>query len=292
MSNDLRLPGDRDLPASRLRLRKEHLMSEIRRESETQPVFRRPLVRGAVAAVAVAVIALAVLSVVDVFGANGPSIVEKAQAALAVPENAVLHFKAVSTENGDSSTTWSAEIWQSTSTPAAMRGAETVFPGMAPAERQQDASGTQRIYDPETNTIYEIGGQAAAEMQIPRDENEIEEIFLTFKRDALDLLRSGDAKIENATLKNGRKVVRITSTTPGAAGAPSTYVIDAETSEPLQWHAGNGQGALTMDITLERLPATDENLKLTDLVVQHPDATICTDPAAYKQAFDRLFTVN
>ncbi len=292
MNDDLRLPGDRDLPASRARSRKEHLMSEIRRQNERRPVFRRPLVRGAVAAVTVAAIALAVLSVVDVFGANGPSIVEKARAALAVPENTVLHFKAVSTENGDSSTMWSAEIWQSTSTPAAMRCAETVFPGRAPAERQYDASGTQRIYDPETNTIYEVDRQTASDRQIPRAEAEMEAIFLKFKKDALDLLESKDARIENATLPNGREVIRITSTTPGAAGAPGTYVIDAQTSEPLQWQAGDGQSALTMDITLEKLPATDENLKLIDLVAQHPDAITHDDPAAYKQAFDRLFTID
>jgi outer membrane lipoprotein-sorting protein len=267
-------------------------MSEIRRENEPRPVFRRPLIRAAAAAVAVAAIALSVLSVVDVFGANGPSIVAKAQAALEVSENTVLHFKVVSRENGDSSTTRSTETWQSTSIPVTMRYLETVSPGKAPKERQYDASGIQRIYDPETNTIYEIDRQTATDQQIPFDENEMEAIFLKFKEDALDLMESEDVKIESATLENGREVVRITSTSSGAAGVPGTYVIDAETGEPLQWQTGNGQGTLTMDITLEKLPATDENLKLMDLVAQHPDAKIRSDPAAFKQAFERLFTVD
>ncbi|MBN1460859.1 MAG: hypothetical protein JXA57_15105 [Armatimonadetes bacterium] len=267
-------------------------MSPSTTAQRTRQLGRRKLIWRAALVAGTAVVVLTVLSIVNVFGANGPSIVDKAQAALATPENTVLHFKAVSLENGDVSTTWFTETWQSTSSPAVTRCLETGSPGNAPAERQYAASGIQRIYDPETNTIYEINRQTATDQQIPFDETEMETIFSSFKKHALDLLESKDAKVENATLENGRKVIRITSTTPHAAGAPSTYVIDAETSEPLQWHAGNGQSALTMNITLEKLPATGENLKLTDLAAQHPDATLCTDPAAYKQAFDRLFTVD
>ena len=44
----------------------------------------------------------AVLSIVNVFGGNGPSMVDKAVAALAHPKNAILHMKVVGTESDKS----------------------------------------------------------------------------------------------------------------------------------------------------------------------------------------------
>jgi hypothetical protein len=272
-------------------------MSEIQRQGEERPrlerpprlrpvpFFRRPIVRGAAIAVGVAVVALVVLSVVDVFGAGGPSIVEKAQAALVVPDNTIVHFKlSGSQDNGDGTTaSWSDESWLSGSA-SALRRIETTAEAGA-VETALNGSGLYQIYDPETNTIYQqqmAAGSKEAKIAQSLVSNGGE--FHQFKGDAFKLLQSAGAKVEEHLDYEGREATRITS-----ADGQLTYVIDSATGNPLEWQTKGELGNSTLRISFEKLAATPENMALVDLGKLHEGATIDTDAAHYEQAEGRAF---
>ena len=113
---NLQLPQSRAFPEAHLSLRKEHLLTEITRDHATRPRWRPLLLRAGIAG-GIAIVALAVLSVVNVFGGSGPGVVEKASAALAHSESAILHVKVFSTVSDASGKTFTStkESWASTS---------------------------------------------------------------------------------------------------------------------------------------------------------------------------------
>jgi hypothetical protein len=267
------LPEERDLPASRLHARRKHLLSEIGKDTDRRPFYRRPLVIRAAAAVAVVVIVLAVLSVVDVFGPNGPSLVEKAQAALVVPGDVVLHFKTSGfQDDGDGTTAeWSDETWQLGASPEVWRRVE-LSTGAPILETAHTADGTTQVYDAEANTIYQTPGGLA----IP-DGPEY------FRAEVTKLLDSGTAKEDGHVDFEGRDAVRIVSD-----DGSQTYIVDAKTGEPLQWQTKGTMGGVTLRITYDKLPATEANSALAELAKQHPGAAVDTDPQHYQDAIGRL----
>jgi hypothetical protein len=273
MSDRFELPEERDLPASRLHARREHLLSEIRKESQGQPFFRKPLVWRVAAGIAVVAVVLAVLSVVDVFGPNGPSLIEKAQAAVTVQENVVVHLKTTGfQDNGDGTTAeWSDETWQLSSALQVCRRVEIVS-GAPTLETAQTAGGWSQVYDAETNTIYQVQGGV-----VTPDGPE------TFRAMVTDLLDSGGTKADEHLTFQGLDAVRIVS-----ADGSQTYIVDAKTGEPLQWQTRGTNGSVTMRITYEKLPATDANAVLVDLAKQHPGAAIDSDQQHYQDALGKL----
>ncbi len=268
------LPEQRDLPDRRLHARREHLLSETSRRAERRSLFRRPLVRGTAVAVGLAVVVLGVLSLVNVFGSNGPSIVGKAQAALEVPANLVLHFKTAGTQdNGDgTSVSWADETWQLGSSQQSWRRIETSS-DVAPAETAHTGQGYSQVYDPATNTIYQAS-ESVSQTDSPD----------TFKAEAMNLLNSGSAKVDGHVAVDGRDAMRIVS-----ADGSLTYIVDAKTGEPIEWQTKGAGGGVTMRLTFEKLPALSDNLKLVDLVSQHPGAALDSDPQHYRDAVARAF---
>jgi hypothetical protein len=288
VNGNLRLPKERSIPETRSRERKEHLMSEVRRQGQHRPVplFRRPIIRGATIAVGVAVVALVVLSVVNVFGSGGPSIVKKAEAALAVPVNTLIHFRTDgSQDNGDGTTaTWSDETWLSNAAQSALRRIE-VTSSSAPAETALSEAGLYQLYDPDTNTVYQRQAAAGSEeAKIAQSLVSEGGEFQQFKNDALKLVQSPDAKVEEHVDFNGRDATRITS-----ADGRVVYFVDPKSSDPLGWQTIGDGGGTIMRISYEKLPVTAENLKLVDLIKQHAGAKIDTDPAHYDKALGKLF---
>jgi hypothetical protein len=110
------------------------------------------VLRVAVAGVAAAAVALGVLNVLPLN--DGRSLVDRAAAAFAVGDDAILHFELVGRQtNPDGSiVSWRDESWRERSEPYAGRTIETGPEGV----RTESASVGNRseLYEPETNTIY------------------------------------------------------------------------------------------------------------------------------------------
>ena len=84
---------------------------------------------------------------------------------------------------------------------------------------------------------------------------------------------------------DGREAIRFVS-----ADGDATYLVDADTYDPIEWTTRGEGGSSTLRFTAyERLPLNDATEKLTDLTAQHPDARVVKDPAEYAAAQARLF---
>jgi hypothetical protein len=132
------------LPTSLVRFENQ-LADAIDRERSRRP--RRLVLRTALAGVAVATVALGILSA---FPGSGPSVVDRAAAALVPSNGGLLHVVMTVTQTGPdgSSTSSRTESWQASSPPYDQRlivnndGLEIAI-----------ADGVPQLYDPETNTI-------------------------------------------------------------------------------------------------------------------------------------------
>jgi hypothetical protein len=263
--------------------------------------------------VAVAVIALVVLSVVNVFGAGGPSIVERAAAALAPScGNTIRHIHLVATvPDGKGGTAgWDEETWTLLVSPYSFRSVQAARPGFPPAESATNGNLGSQIYDPATNTVYVYEAVAPSEADLQKKaqlegktveqmkQDDAAKAAVGFKdkfQGVVDrMLASGKATVDRDLVVDGRHAVRIT----GVDGdADIIYTVDAKTYDPIEFQvvpaaAGTDKAnaATTMRfLAYDTLPATDANLALFDLAAQHPGATVDRDPQDFAAAQLRLF---
>lgn len=124
---------------------------DLKRLSRIRPTLIR------VTAVCVtAAAAVAVLSVVGVFGKNGPSLVDKAAAALAPSQGSILHIdmRGSQTNANGSVDTWSDESWQAGTKPYDRRQIEIGTEGTDSRVETAMVDGVTQVYDPTTDTIY------------------------------------------------------------------------------------------------------------------------------------------
>ncbi|HLA82070.1 MAG TPA: hypothetical protein VJP78_10725 [Thermoleophilia bacterium] len=254
--------------------------AETPRRGRHRLVWQGALVAGAV------VIVLAVLSTVNVFGADGPSIVDKAAAAVDPRENAIVHVKITGSESGKGGyiSTWTEESWALTSSPYTRRDIQA-FDGSPAVETVQNSEGLSQAYVAGTNTIYQPpqkvgfrveGGQASP-----------------YRDMILELLTSGEAVMEGAETVNGRECVVIAATkeygnAPDGTPYGTWYVVDAKTYDPVEWRmTRDGGKAVTMRFEVyEQLPADEEGLALLDLAAQHPGAAFNTSLDDYQDAME------
>jgi hypothetical protein len=246
---------------------------------------RRLMWEGAVVAAAVVVV-LAVLSVVNVFGAGGPSIVEKAAAALDPSANAIIHVKISGNESdeGGYTSTWTEESWARTASPYSRRDIQA-YAGSPVVETAQDSSGLVQSYDAATNTIYQPA-QGGGFTVAPGQSDPYRDMIL-------ELLNSGDAVVEGNDNIAGRKVIRIVATKDYGSAPDGTrygtwYYVDPDTKNPVEWKMTR-DGGKVVDIhfdVYEQLPATDDNLALLDLGAQHPGATVNSSQQDYQDFLD------
>jgi hypothetical protein len=234
---------------------------------------RRLLWQGALL-VGAAAIVLAVLSIVNVFGANGPSIVEKAAAAIAPGKNVIVHVK-ISGHEGDKdgySSDWTEENWSRMSSPYTFRQVQA-FPGQPVSDTVQDTNGLAQMYDAGTNSIYT---QAAASMFTVAAGQAV-----PYGEMILGLLNSGDAVIDGTETINGQECTRIVATkdygtAPNGTKYGDWFYVDSRTNYPVEWKQTR-DGGKVVDIhfdVYEILPVNDANLALFDLSAQHPGATL------------------
>lgn len=239
-----------------------------RRSRRRRLVWQGGLVVGAAA------IVLAVLSIVNVFGANGPSIVEKAAAALDPAKNVILHVKISGHEGGSDgySSDWNEESWCRMTAPYTYRQVQA-FPGQPVSDTVQDTNGLGQMYDAGTNSIYT---QASASM-FKVDPGQA----VPYGEMILDLLHSRDAVVDGTETIDGRECTRIVATKDYGTAPDGTkygdwFYVDSKTNYPVEWKQTR-DGGKVVDIRFdayEFLPVSDANLEFLDLSAQHPGATL------------------
>jgi hypothetical protein len=282
------------LPSSLVRFEHE-LETAIRRDRRRQ--HGRVVLRSAISVAAVAAVALGVLGAVP---RTGPSVVERAAAALRASDGTILHTVLVGTLTGpDGPMDLRIETWQASSPPYGQLQIIT-----AGGRRFEVAmtDGVGQLYDPQTNTIYtgplrpkdaqtvakaratkwKTGGAQAG--AAGKKKGTIVAADDSYRAKILGLLESGKVHEDGRTTVDGRAAIRLVSD-----DGDVTLLVDADSYEPIEWRVSeDGRTAVTSFPTYERLPATEANAALLDLRARHADATVDADPAHYEAALERL----
>jgi outer membrane lipoprotein-sorting protein len=154
-----------DLPPTLDRFGDE-LESAVGRDLRTRRT-RRHLVRGAAV---LAVAAAAALGVLSVLPNGGPSVVDRAQAALQTSDDSILHYAFNATQqNGDGTTaTWHQETWQLLDPPYTRRQIST--DPTVPRGESVSQGGLNELYDSSTNTIYIATSEEFRDARLPNVE--------------------------------------------------------------------------------------------------------------------------
>jgi hypothetical protein len=253
-------------------------------------------------------LAVVAATVAEVSGGHGPSVVERASAALAVTEGTILHVTVVGRQNnGDGSeSTWRDESWQSTSKPYERRQLEQI--GNDPATETSSVGDAEALYDAKKDTVYVRDEAAPVQPSgkvlrwydgagkvhrvvanrgrpAPPTETENDPIEEPFRREVLELLRSGDARELGRVTVAGRDAIRIVG-----QGGSATYFVDPSTYNPIEFRTrGTGGSTSLRFVVYETLPLTASTRDLLNVRAQHPDARVNHDPAAFQAAQSRLF---
>jgi hypothetical protein len=282
------------LPTSLVRFEHE-LETAIRRDRRRQ--HRRVVLRGAISVAAVAAVALGVLGAVP---RTGPSVVERAAAALRSTDGTILHTVLVGTlTRPDGPIDLRIETWQASSPPHDQLQIIT-----ASGRRFEVAlvDGVGQLYDPQTNTIYTSPSQLKDTQPVDKaratkwktggaeagaagnDKGSIVAADDSYRAKILGLLESGKVHEDGRVTVDGRAAIRLVSDEGNV-----TLLVDADSYEPIEWRVTeNGATAVTSFPTYERLPASEANAALLSLTTRHADATIDDDPARYQAALERL----
>lgn len=248
---------------------------------------RHPLVLRLAAAGAAAVTAVFAVGAANLVTGRGPSIVERAAAALA-SSGGILHVRLEQT-TGDG-TVWLSESWQSTSSPFEARQIETI--GGRRFETEY-AGGTMRVYDEHTNTIYDGAvqkgdpsrqkeGSPAKAKEVaeepPREAGQTAPLAEKLRKSVLALLESGEARVDGHELVDGRDAIRIVS-----GDGALTYLVEPTTFDPIEWRRNKGGAGSVMRFPVyEELPVTEANDGLLSIAAQHPTAPVSRDEAAFR----------
>jgi outer membrane lipoprotein-sorting protein len=128
---------------------------------------RRRAIRGAVV---LAVVAAAALGLLSVFGSGGPSVVDRAAAALQSSGDSILHFQFDATQqNGDGTTaTWSQETWQLLVPPYTRR--QIAVDPDSPRAESVSQGDLNELYDASKNIIYIATSEQLRAARMPKIE--------------------------------------------------------------------------------------------------------------------------
>jgi hypothetical protein len=247
-------------------------------------------------------------------GGGGPSIVDRAQAALSASQGEILHMRLLGTQSNPDGTVvhWQDESWELIGDAAARRQIEVGSDGRQ-VESGITQDGLAQLYDPATNTVYSEDA-ATAKASVPPGRSSVEAVPKTAAssppkprsaeelpaKATLDqgveaprtpqekirlLLETGKLREDGRVSVDGRRATRLVS-----EAAEATYLVDATTGDPIEWRTGGTDGSTTLRFAVyETLPATAANRALVSVTAQHPGATLDDDPAHYAAAQDALF---
>ena len=171
---------------------------------------RRLLVRGAALTAAAAAVALGVLSALPT---GGPSVVQRAAAALASSGDSILHyqFDAVQ-QNGDGTTaTWSQETWQLRVAPYTRR--QIAVDGTDGIRAESLTSGDDNeLYDAGNGTIYIASTKALFAARMPQIEivskEKLVKLTGSSRASAVYLIHKGGAAPKVLATEQGAKRLR------------------------------------------------------------------------------------
>jgi outer membrane lipoprotein-sorting protein len=168
---------------------------------------RRHMMRGAVV---LAVVSAAALGLLSALGTGGPSVVERAAAALQTSGDSILHFRFDATQqNGDLGTvaTWTQETWQLRVAPFTRR--QISVDGTDGIRAESVTSGdTNELYDSSDDTIYVATSEQLRAARMPTIE-----IVSKAKLEKL----TGSAHVSAAyVMRNGIGAVKVIATEEGA----------------------------------------------------------------------------
>ncbi|HKD93937.1 MAG TPA: hypothetical protein VKB43_04420 [Gaiellaceae bacterium] len=128
---------------------------------------RRRLIRSAAV---LAVVAAAALGLLSVFGSGGPSVVDRAAAALQSSGDTILHYQFDATQqNGDGTTaTWSDETWQLLVPPYTRR--QIAVEPNSPRAESISSGDLNELYDASNDTIYITTSEQLRAARMPKIE--------------------------------------------------------------------------------------------------------------------------
>jgi hypothetical protein len=251
---------------------------------------RRRLTLGS-AGLTVAVTA-AVIGLLSTLPGPGPSIVDRASAALAAGDDTILHMQVVRRRVRVDGWVelYRTESWQQRRSPYAQRRIERwSFPDRPPLKGGRVRSGRRiarfemgtapggrglvAIYDAPADTIFVLPGRPPSDPTLagplpdPSD-------------DIRALLARPDVVVEGRERRDGRDVIRLTWNS-----GRSVYLVDARTYAPIELREKNRRATLTSRfLVYEHVPYTARSRALLSLRAQHPTARVVRDRAAYLDA--------
>ena len=257
---------------------------------------RRRFIRRGPATVAVGLAAAAAIATLAVVGPGrtGPSLVERAAAAIRPTDDSILHFRQVEQVEGTLAQT---ESWQLGDPPQALRIAGSSGGETNETSITATSSGQGAPLDNGTNWVR---GSTVTYCPADRTLRTTADALWSFSKFAPigAIPGSGDptvrlrAALESGALREdgtaqlqGQTVVKfvgaLTDSSSNTAYEVVTYYVQPASLLPLrlEWHttgqdlADVGRNAIDFT-TAERLPATPENLALLDVAAQHPGARV------------------
>ena len=257
-------------------------------------ITHRPGLRAGLALTAAIAIALGVLGALP---GDGPSVVDRATAALRADDGTILHTVLVgtTTDSAGGVTAMRVETWQAGS--ASYDQLQITSRGGREVE-SATVNGVVQLYDPQANTIYvappqrQAGtldkraakGKAAKEDAVRKAASRPEAEGDVYRAKILGLLETGKVQEQGRVTFEGRDAIRLAS-----GDGSVTLLVSPVSYEPLEWRVSeDGVTAVARFPTYERVAATEANTALLSLTTRHPDAIVDESPTAYESALQRL----
>jgi hypothetical protein len=208
-----------DLPPTLDRFGAE-LETAVRRDLRGRRMRRR-VGGGAVVLAVAAAVALGLLSALP---SGGPSVVQRAAAALRSSDDSILHYRIDATQqNGDGTTAgWSEETWQLLVPPYTRRQIE--IEAGSPRAESLSRGGLNELYDSGNNMIYVATSKQLRAVDMPK-------IVIVSK-----------SKLAKAT---------------GSSSASVAYLVKRGDAHPTAWATPAGAKRLRHEIAQERQQTTD-----------------------------------
>ncbi len=270
------------------------------------------MIRGAVPS---ALAAAAALGPLNVLGTGGPSVVERAAAALQSSDDSILHYQFNATQQNADRTvaTWKQRgVGEQRRHERALRRARRrdLHRDEPAALRGSDAQRHDRLQEQAHEAHRQLAGERG---RLPREEGQhapegsrdssgrrapaaparAGTAAGVLSRRASGRAPLGDPRAARLEARHrdgrvtvdGRDAIRLES-----LDGKKVYIVDAATYGPIEWTTtGNGGGVTLRFGAYEGLPVDAESMQLLSLQDQHPNAQVVRGASAYIAAESRLY---
>jgi outer membrane lipoprotein-sorting protein len=211
---------------------------------------RRLVIRGAAV---LAVAGAAALGLLSGFTGGGPSVVQRAAAALESSDAGILHYQIdAEQQNGDgTSVTWHSETWQLRVAPFTRRQIEVDGTDGIRAESVTQGD-TNELYDARTGTIYSATSAELRAARMPRIEivsrSKLEKLTGSTHVSAAYFMRNGASAVKVIATEQGAK--RLRQQIAGERAQEASGVIPAEFRSEILSLLRSGRARVTGHLTV------------------------------------------